>query len=96
MTWTGEAEHGNLHAAATTLTVILGKMREALRHGSTRTSGREHSCRSNRRHSLPKGAIMLVIKEGQDERHYCIECGSKFIATARARLSELEAALNVA
>jgi len=39
---------------------------------------------------------MLVIKEGYNERHYCIECGSKFIATARMTLSELESALNAA
>lgn len=39
---------------------------------------------------------MLVIKEGQDERHYCIGCSSNFIATARTKLDVLEAALNAA
>ena len=71
----------------------MGSQKSLLRSMTVRTSGRRHPCRSNKRHLLPKGAVMLVIKEGQDERHYCVECSFKFIATAQGRLRELEAEL---
>ena len=56
-------------------------------------SGRLHRCRSNAKHSLPKGAVMLIVKEGQDARHYCADCGMKFIRTAHDALSQLEGRL---
>ena len=74
----------------------MGSQKSLSRSTSVRTSGRQHPCRSNKKHGLPKGALMLVIKEGQDERHYCIECSSKFIASARLKLSELETLLSAA
>lgn len=62
---------------------------------SVRESGKQHSCRSNRKHPLAKGEIMLVIKEGQDERHYCRECSVKFVATAHEKLDDLAAQLGI-
>lgn len=53
-----------------------------------------HPCRSNKKHPLDKGKIMLVVKEGQDERHYCADCGLKFVVTARKNLESLELGLS--
>jgi hypothetical protein len=54
-----------------------------------------HSCRSNKKHLLDKGNVMLVVKDGQDERHYCTDCGLKFVTTARKNLDGIELGLRV-
>lgn len=33
---------------------------------------------------------MFVIKEGRDEKHYCLPCAQRFVATARKALDDLE------
>lgn len=68
----------------------MSSQKSLLRSVSIRESGKMHQCRSNKRHLLSKGKIMLVVKEGQDERHYCADCGLKFVTTARKNLDDIE------
>lgn len=67
----------------------MTRQKSLLKTMSVRESGKQHPCRSNKKHPLAKGEVMLVIKEGQDERHYCRECGAKFMAIAHEKLHEL-------
>ena len=53
-------------------------------------SRRIHYCRRNSAHELPKGAKILVVREGRDERHYCIPCARKLIGIAQFTLDKLQ------
>lgn len=70
----------------------MGSQKSLLRSLRVSRSGKRHSCRSNQQHELPKDVVMLVVKDDRDN-HYCADCAAKFIATARQKLNELEAAL---
>lgn len=73
----------------------MSSHKSLLKRVSIRESGRMHDCQRNNSHKLPKGVKMLVVKEGRDESHYCIECGAKFIEIARSALKKLEADVSV-
>ena len=68
----------------------MSSEKSLLKSSSISVSGRLHRCKKSKTHQLPKGAVLLVIKEGRDNLHYCDVCAKKFIATARRRLDELE------
>lgn len=57
-------------------------------------SGRLHDCKNNKRHKLPKGATMLIVKEGRDPKHYCTSCAALILDDAKNRLAELDAELS--
>lgn len=61
-----------------------------LKNVSIGFSGRLHRCRQDKRHELPKGAPMMIVKEGRDSSHYCTTCGMKFLRTAADRVRSIE------
>lgn len=71
----------------------MGKQRSLLKSVSAGVAGRKHHCKGNKRHVLVKGDRILVIKIERDSFHYCLDCGLRFIATARTDLTRLEAEL---
>lgn len=50
---------------------------------------RAHSCKSNSQHKIMKGDFRITVKEGQDERNYCMGCGKQFLESAINELCEL-------
>lgn len=68
----------------------MGSQRSLLRSISAGVSGKLHYCKANRKHLLPKGDAILIVKIDRDHFHYCAECAHKFIATARSDLNALE------
>lgn len=71
----------------------MGSQRSLLKSLSAGVAGKKHYCKGNKRHVLLKGDRILVIKIERDSFHYCLDCGLKFIATARKDLTALEVAL---
>jgi len=67
--------------------------KQLLKALSVRAAGKAHHCRSSATHKFAKGDLMLVLKEGQDERHYCVACARKFLLVARDRIAVLETEL---
>lgn len=43
---------------------------------------RAHSCKSNSNHRILKGDLRLTVKEGQNEKNYCLYCGKRFVDSA--------------
>ena len=68
----------------------MASEKSLLKNVSVGVSGRMHTCRQNDRHELPKGAPMMIVKEGRKSSHYCTACGLKFLRTAEGRLRGLE------
>lgn len=68
----------------------MGSQRSLLRSVSAGVSGKLHYCKANRKHALPKGDSILIVKVDRDRFHYCRDCAQKFIANARADLTALE------
>ena len=52
-------------------------------------AGRLHSCRSNERHPIRKGQQRLTVRGDGNPKHYCLECGRRFIDNGIAALQEL-------
>ena len=50
---------------------------------------RSHSCKSNAQHKIMKGDLRITVKEGQNERNYCMACGKRFLESAIKELREL-------
>ncbi|AIA75761.1 hypothetical protein FF32_13190 [Halomonas campaniensis] len=50
---------------------------------------RQHSCKSSASHKIQKGDKRLSVKEGQNERNYCMGCGKKFLDSAIEELSKI-------
>jgi hypothetical protein len=71
----------------------VGSQRSLLKPLAASVAGRKHYCKGNKGHVILKGDRILVIKVERDSFHYCLECGIKFIATARKDLAALEVAL---
>ena len=71
----------------------MSSQRSLLKSVAAGTAGRRHRCKSNAKHCLTKGDPILIVKIERNEYHYCVDCALKFVATARTRLSELEAHL---
>ncbi len=71
----------------------MGSQRSLLRSLTASVAGRKHYCKGNKRHVILKGDRILVIKIERDHFHYCLECGLRFIATARTDLTTIEAEL---
>lgn len=74
----------------------MGSQRSLLKSLAAGVAGRKHYCKGNKRHLILKGDRILVIKIDRDSFHYCLDCGLKFIATARKDLTALEIDLQVA
>lgn len=68
----------------------MSREKSLLKPVSIAESGRLHYCRQSRSHALPKGEPVFIVKDGRDERHYCIGCGLKFVNTAIERLDALK------
>ena len=71
----------------------VGSQRSLLRSLAASVAGRKHYCKGNKRHIILKGDRILVIKIERDHFHYCLDCGLRFIATAKTDLKTLEAEL---
>lgn len=72
----------------------MGSQRSLLRSVSAGIAGKRHTCKSNSKHVLLKGDPILVVKIERNNFHYCLECADQFIATARDKLTSLEAQLH--
>jgi hypothetical protein len=69
---------------------VVGSQRSLLRSVSAGTAKRRHSCKGNKAHIIVKDDHILIVKIDRDDFHYCLDCATKFIATARTRLTTLE------
>lgn len=67
----------------------MPKEKSLIRRLSVRASGRQHPCSQSKAHPLPKGALMLVVTEDRNQKHYCAGCAVKFVKTARRQLDEI-------
>lgn len=56
-------------------------------------SGKLHKCKSNAKHPLVKGQLMLIVKNTDGPSHHCPACGLRFVDTARLQLAVIEKAL---
>jgi hypothetical protein len=74
----------------------MGSQRSLLKSAAAGIAGRKHYCKGNKRHIILKGDRILVMKIERNNPHYCLDCGLKFIATARKDLTALEADLQAA
>ncbi|WP_341953639.1 hypothetical protein [Salinibacterium sp. TMP30] len=68
----------------------MGSQRSLLRSVSAGTAKRKHSCKGNKAHAIVKDDRILIVKIDRDDFHYCLDCATKFIATARTKLTTLE------
>lgn len=68
----------------------MGSQRSLLRSVSAGTAKRKHSCKGNKAHVIVKNDRILIVKIDRDDFHYCLGCATKFIATARTKLTTLE------
>lgn len=68
----------------------MGSQRSLLRSVSAGTAKRRHSCKGNKAHAIVKDDRILIVKIDRDDFHYCLDCATKFIATARTKLTTLE------
>ena len=67
-------------------------VKRVLRNLTVRAAKRAASCKHNRRHSVAKGELRLIIKNpgpAGGERGYCAECGLKILAVAEADVQQL-------
>lgn len=70
--------------------------RSLLLRVDVREAGKLCRCKHNRKHTIVKGELRLVVKEpgpGTPEYGYCAACGQEMLAKAEERLAELRAAL---
>lgn len=59
--------------------------------------GRRRICQGDRQnHSIPPGSWCLIIKNGLEEKSYCLECARKILERGRVKLDSLCAALDEA
>lgn len=68
----------------------MGRPKSLIKNIQITEAKRAHSCKSNSKHKILKGDLRITVKEGQNERNYCIECGKRFIELAINELCELQ------
>lgn len=67
----------------------MGRPKSLIKNIQITEAKRTHSCKSNNKHKILKGNLRITVKEGQNERNYCIDCGKRFIELAINELDEL-------
>jgi hypothetical protein len=61
-----------------------------------RKAGKLCRCKHNKKHTITKGQLRLVVKEpgpGTPEYGYCASCAAEMLALAEAKLAELRTEL---
>ena len=60
------------------------------RFAEASSRGRRPECRADRQHHpIPPGAWYLAIKDGMNEKKYCLECARAILERGREQLNEL-------
>jgi hypothetical protein len=69
--------------------------KDILRHVSIETAGKKRKCYRKSDHSITKGEVCLVVKDGpQNQRTYCTVCASDILEKAQGNLEKLTAAMS--
>ena len=71
----------------------MAKVRDLLVHVKVETAKRRRKCRRNKRHSILRGHVCLVVVESPPKRYrnYCTVCATDILAQASAKLARLTA-----
>ena len=73
----------------------MTRVRDLLVHVRVETARGTRKCRRNKRHSIRRGEVCLVVVEGPPKTHknYCTGCATEILAKASAKLTGLTAEL---